>query len=234
MSKNDSQHVAAYKREVAFGMLGSIFFSVLIIFANKFLFQHFDFQYAATLTAWHILITAVIVKMSVTFGVIANERMPEGSSWLFASANAFAMALQNLTLAYNTVSTYQISKLLIIPVTVTIDACSGAGLPNKRISFALCTLLLGVAIATLDEVHINHRGLVMAVMSAILTAGVTSATHAMQKKHSVSSNEFLANIMPKQTLIMIVSGPIMDYTISRGSVVCRDFEWSGSSIFAIR
>ena len=29
----------------------------------------------------------------------------------------------------------------------------------------------------------------MAVLSAILTAGVTSATHAMQMKHSVSSNE---------------------------------------------
>ena len=31
----------------------------------------------------------------------------------------------------------------------------------------------------------------MAVLSAILTAGVTSATHAMQMKHSVSSNEVI-------------------------------------------
>ena len=73
MSKNDSPTVSAYKREVAFGMIGSILFSVLIIFANKFLFQHFDFQYVATLTTWHVLLTAVIVKISVTFGEIANK-----------------------------------------------------------------------------------------------------------------------------------------------------------------
>ena len=73
MSKNDLRNVAAYRREVAFGMLGSIFFSVSIIFANKFLFQNFDFQYAATLTAWHVLITAVIVRMSVMFRFIANK-----------------------------------------------------------------------------------------------------------------------------------------------------------------
>jgi hypothetical protein len=73
MSKNDLPNVSLYQREVAFGMLGSILFSVLIIFANKFLFQNFDFQYVATLTAWHVLLTAVIVRISVTFGVIANK-----------------------------------------------------------------------------------------------------------------------------------------------------------------
>jgi len=73
MSQNDLPNVSVYQREVAFGMLGSILFSVLIIFANKFLFQNFDFQYVATLTAWHVLLTAVIVRISVTFGAIANK-----------------------------------------------------------------------------------------------------------------------------------------------------------------
>jgi len=43
----------------------------------------------------------------------------------------------------------------------------------------------------LDEVNMYHRGLGMAVVSATLTAAVTSATHAMQMKHSVSSNEVI-------------------------------------------
>ena len=73
MSKNGSPNVSTYQREVAFGMLGSVLFSVLIIFANKFLFQNFDFQYVATLTTWHVLLTAVIVRISVTFGVIAHK-----------------------------------------------------------------------------------------------------------------------------------------------------------------
>ena len=90
----------------------------------------------------------------------------------------------------------------------------------------------------------------MAVLSAVMTAGVTTATHAMQTKYSVSSNEveshtfscplsitclqFLSNIMPKQTCIMLLSGPLIDYAVSRGGVVYRDFEWTESAIFAIR
>jgi len=73
MNKNGLPNVAAYKQEVAFSMLGSILFSVLIIFANKSLFQNFDFHYVATLTGWHVSLTAVIVRISVTFGAIANK-----------------------------------------------------------------------------------------------------------------------------------------------------------------
>lgn len=73
----------------------------------------------------------------------------------------------------------------------------------------------------------------MAVLSAILTAGVTSATHAIQIKYLVSSHEFLTAIMPKQTCIMLIIGPLIDYATSRGGVVYTDFEWSRSAVFSI-
>ena len=73
MIATDVPNVLAYKRQVAFGTLGSIVFSVLIIFANKFVFQNFDFRYIATLTSWHVLVTAGIMKVSVALGVITKQ-----------------------------------------------------------------------------------------------------------------------------------------------------------------
>ena len=46
--------------------------------------------------------------------------------------------------------------------------------------------------------------------------------------------QFLSNIMPKQTCVMLLSGPLIDYAVSHGGVVYRDFEWTHSAIFAIR
>ena len=62
-----------YKVEVALGIIGSLTFSVLIIFVNKYLVQSFNFYYMATLTGWHVASTGFIIHVSVKLGLISAK-----------------------------------------------------------------------------------------------------------------------------------------------------------------
>ena len=72
----------------------------------------------------------------------------------FAALNGVSVAFLNLSLGFNSVGFYQMTKLAIIPCTVGIQTAFYA----KRFSgnqASLAVLLLGVAAATVTDVRLN-------------------------------------------------------------------------------
>ena len=69
----DSVRVFRYQLEVVLGTLGSIVFSVLIIFVNKHLVQNEGFTSMATLTGWHVAFTCLVISGSAAAGLLEHK-----------------------------------------------------------------------------------------------------------------------------------------------------------------
>ena len=60
---------------------------------------------------------------------------------------------------------------------------------ERQISISLSILLVGIGLATVNDVDLSVYGATLAILMVISTAGVTSATHLIQKKYNVTSNQ---------------------------------------------
>mmetsp|Transcript_1365 Transcript_1365/g.3179 ORF Transcript_1365/g.3179 Transcript_1365/m.3179 type:complete len:326 (-) Transcript_1365:1513-2490(-) len=221
-----------YRLEVAFGIFGSIIFSVLLIFINKHLVQTYSFTAMATLTGWHVSFTWIMIFSSIRIGLVEYKAIPYRVAAAYSCGNAVAMALQNLSLAQNSISTYQVSKLLIIPATIIINVCRGDSFPRPAIILSLFILLLGIGLATVNDVEMRLSGGIIACLSVVATACVTTYTHLIQKMYNISSNQFLASYLSTQAIIMLIFGPAFDRSFS-GKNPYTEFDWSYPSVQTI-
>lgn len=102
----------------------------------------------------------------------------------------------------------------------------------QRFCISLCILLVGIGLATVGDIDLGIYGAALAILTVLSTAGVTSATHIIQKKYSVTSNQFLANCLATQAGIMLLSGPMLDKLLL-GSNVFLDFAWNVPALISV-
>lgn len=81
-----------------------------------------------------------------------------------------SVAFMNLNLAYNSVGFYQLSKLMCIPFTIFVQRVfSTQQEASMAIKLTLIPILLGVGLATVEEVALNWFGFVFALLAVIFT-----------------------------------------------------------------
>lgn len=76
-------------------------------------------------------------------GVFEHKKMPLRANFYFSLLDSITMGFQNLSLGNNSVSFYQMCKLLVAPCTVVIQRVFyGERLPSPAVSMALAILLV--------------------------------------------------------------------------------------------
>lgn len=80
---------------------------------------------------------------------------------------------------------------------------------------SLLVLLTGVFLSTVTKSDLNIRGIIFAIMSATVSAWVTVSNSAIQREHGITSNQFLVNTLPKQTVAMLPVAPIVDFLMTK-------------------
>ena len=60
---------------------------------------------------------------------------------------------------------------------------------SLQVTVSLLVVLAGVGLATIDDVHLGYFGGVLALLTVFMTAAVTSATHLLQQKYELSSDQ---------------------------------------------
>lgn len=76
----------------------------------------------------------------------------------------------NLSLAYNSVGFYQLSKLAAIPLTVTVQYLAFGTTISWRVVVTLIFISLGIGIATITDISFNVLGTVYATIGVVSTA----------------------------------------------------------------
>ena len=217
---------------VLFGVLTSVASSTGIVLLNKLLFAHDDFTFPATLTGWHLLITHGVLSAAIRLNVFQSKRLARKYIVWFCVFDAAAMALQNLSLTYNTINFYQTCKLFTIPVTVIIERFAGQAFPkaSKMVSLALITC--GVALCTGANFNTNTIGVCVGLGATIGSALVLVSTSWLQKSQGLSSSQLLHNVVGIDGLLLATLGPFLDYHLSH-RILYKHYEWSTRSLVLV-
>ncbi|KAL9171235.1 hypothetical protein ABFS82_04G195600 [Erythranthe guttata] len=204
------------------GVMGALFLSVAssvsIVICNKALMSNLGFQFATTLTSWHLMVTYCSLHVALRLNFFENKPIDLKTVILFGMLNGVSIGLLNLSLGFNSIGFYQMTKLAIIPFTVLLETIFLNKQFSQKIKFSLSILLLGVGIASVTDLQLNFVGTILSLLAIITTCIGQILTNTIQKKLNVSSTQLLYQSAPFQSAILFVTGPFVDQFLTNQNV----------------
>ena len=156
------------------------------------------------LTAMHMVLTATVLRAAARMGYFERKSVGRGEMVKFGALNSASVALLNLSLGFNSVGFYQMSKLSIIPVTVGLQMTYFDKKFSARVKLSLAVLLLGVGASTVTDVQLNATGFVIGLLSVITTSIGQILTGSLQQKLGLSSTQLLCAAAPWMALTLVI------------------------------
>ncbi|OEL29897.1 putative membrane protein [Dichanthelium oligosanthes] len=203
------------------GVIGSLALSVAssvaIVICNKALISTLGFPFATTLTSWHLMVTFCTLHVAQRLRFFEPKAIDGHTVVLFGLLNGTSIGLLNLSLGFNSIGFYQMTKLAIIPFTVLLETIFLKKRFSETIKFSLLVLLLGVGIASVTDLKLNFLGSVLSGL-AIATTCVGQI-----RKLKVSSTQLLYQSAPYQAAILFATGPFVDQLLTDRSVFAHKY-----------
>ncbi|XP_047311443.1 UDP-xylose transporter 3 [Impatiens glandulifera] len=196
----------------------SVVSSVSIVICNKALISTLGFMFATTLTSWHLLVTFCSLHFSLWMKLFEHKPFDPRAVMGFGILNGTSIGLLNLSLGFNSVGFYQMTKLAIIPCTVLLETLFFRKKFSQNVQLSLTVLLLGVGIATVTDLQLNATGSVLSLLAVITTCIAQIMTNTIQKKFKVSSTQLLYQSCPYQAMTLFISGPFVDGLLTNKNV----------------
>ncbi|KAH6827988.1 Nucleotide/sugar transporter family protein [Perilla frutescens var. hirtella] len=197
------------------GVMGALFLSVAssvsIVLCNKALMSNLGFQFATTLTSWHLMVTYCTLHVALRLNLFENKAIEMKTVIMFGILNGVSIGLLNLSLGFNSIGFYQMTKLAIIPFTVLLETIFLNKQFSKNIKLSLSILLLGVGIASVTDLQLNLVGTILSLLAIITTC-------IGQIRLKVSSTELLYQSAPFQSAILFLAGPFVDHFLTKQNV----------------
>lgn len=201
----------------------SVVSSVSIVICNKALISSLGFHFATTLTSWHLLVTFCSLHVALWMKLFEHKPFDARTVMGFGVLNGCSIGLLNLSLGFNSVGFYQMTKLAIIPCTVFLETLFFKKAFSRRIQFSLSILLLGVGIATVTDLQLNMLGSVLSLLAVLTTCIAQIMTNTIQKKYKVSSTQLLYQSSPYQALTLFIVGPFLDALLTEQNVFAFNY-----------
>ncbi|KAL6627365.1 hypothetical protein ACP70R_031091 [Stipagrostis hirtigluma subsp. patula] len=229
----------------------SVVSSVSIVICNKALMSALGFNFGSTtLTSWHLLVTFCSLHVALCMKLFEHKPFDSRTVMGFGVLNGISIGLLNLSLGFNSVGFYQMTKLAIIPCTVILETLFFRKKFSRNIKLSLSVLLVGVGVATVTDLQLNAVGSVLSLLAIITTciaqirllpaAGCCAAaaasdneqphaffhyqmTNTIQKKFKVSSTQLLYQSCPYQALTLFLVGPFLDGFLTNQNVFAFDY-----------
>ncbi|KAK6143942.1 hypothetical protein DH2020_024290 [Rehmannia glutinosa] len=204
------------------GVMGALFLSVAssvsIVICNKALMSNLGFQFATTLTSWHLMVTYCSLHVALRLNFFENKPIDIKTVMMFGILNGVSIGLLNLSLGFNSIGFYQMTKLAIIPFTVLLETLFFKKQFSQKIKFSLSILLLGVGIASITDLQLNFVGTILSLLAIITTCIGQILTNTIQKRLNVSSTQLLYQSAPFQAAILFLTGPFVDQCLTKQNV----------------
>ncbi|KAK4764623.1 hypothetical protein SAY86_025713 [Trapa natans] len=209
----------------------SVISSVSIVICNKALISTLGFTFATTLTSWHLLVTFCSLHVALWMKLFEHKPFDARAVMGFGILNGISIGLLNLSLGFNSVGFYQMTKLAIIPCTVLLETLFFRKQFSKSIQGSLVILLVGVGIATITDLQLNALGSFLSMFAVVTTCIAQIMTNTIQKKFKVSSTQLLYQSCPYQAITLFVIGPFLDGLLTNQNVFA--FKYTPQVLFFI-
>ncbi|KAL6979338.1 UDP-xylose transporter 1 [Sarracenia purpurea var. burkii] len=210
-----------------FGVIGALFLSVAssvsIVICNKALMSNLGFPFATTLTSWHLMVTYFTLHAAQRFNLFDSKPIDMKTIMVFGLLNGVSIGFLNLSLGFNSIGFYQMTKLAIIPFTVLLETIFLKKQFSQKIKFSLFLLLVGVGIASVTDLQLNSVGTILSLLAIITTCVGQILTNTIQKRLNVSSTQLLYQSAPFQAAILFVTGPFVDQCLTNQNVFAHKY-----------
>ncbi|KAI3470956.1 hypothetical protein Pfo_027619 [Paulownia fortunei] len=201
----------------------SVVSSVSIVICNKALMSTLHFIFATTLTSWHLLVTFCSLHVALSMKFFEHKPIELQTVIGFGILNGISIGLLNLSLGFNSVGFYQMTKLAIIPCTVLLETLFLSKTFSRSIKLSLAILLLGVGIATITDLQLNMLGSFLSLLAVVTTCVAQIMTNTIQKKYKVSSTQLLYQSCLYQAVTLLISGPFLDRLLTKQNVFSFEY-----------
>jgi len=208
----------------------SVASSVSIVIVNKYLISTLGYRYVTFLTALHQLVTAGALRGAARAGLLEPKAIERGALLRFSVLNGVSIGFLNLSLGFNSVGFYQMTKLAIIPCTVFIQTSFYGKLFSTRVKAALAVLLGGVGVATVTDLELNMLGATLSFFAVVTTCVSQIWTNTMQKQFGVSSTQLLFASSPYMAATLGLIAVPLDSALVGGTPFEFDYTFAVTSV----
>lgn len=129
------------------------------------------------------------------------------------------VVLPNLSLAFSTVTVYQLCRVLLTPMTALINFILYSASIPRPAAIALFPVCIGVGITSYYDTKsvpgetvktTSTIGIAFALMGVMASSIYTVLIGSSHKKLQMSSSQLLLNLTPISSVLLLVSVPIVD------------------------
>lgn len=153
----------------AFYLILNIFFSIVIVLLNKWLYINVGFP-NVTLSMIHFVITFIGLIICEKFDVFCIKDIAIKEMFLIAIIFCGFVVLTNLSLEHNTVGTYQVAKMLTTPCVIIMQIIFCRKQFSIFVKLTLILITIGVVINFYYDIQCNIIGTVYASLGVFLTS----------------------------------------------------------------
>ena len=184
--------------------------SIGIVFANKLVFVFADFPFPVTLTLFHIIATSVGMRVFARNGFFEAVTLPKLQVVPIAAAYIGYVILGNMSIQWNSIGFYQISKILSTPAVMVLERIFYQKTTNASIKAAVVLMCIGIALATVTDATVTLAGAVIALTSVSCSSSYSVLIGAKQKELGVGSMQLLHQFSPIAALVLLVALPFLE------------------------
>lgn len=201
-----------YNKFVTFLFMGlNIFCVVSIVIFNKMLYMDYGYTFANTVVCWHFFCTGLMLWISADiFGLFEKKKAPLLEIFFLSLTQVGSVATVNLSLLYNTVGTYQILKLLNIPVICLMEYFWIRKIYSPIVLASLAVILAGVGIVSVTDVRFSPWGFFHGVMATVTTGAYQILANTKQKQYGINAMQMLYYQAPMTTVMLGIGAILFD------------------------
>jgi hypothetical protein len=203
-----------YMQTVTASIILNIVSSVALVSVNKWL-VNYGFTYILLLTACHFLTGFVFLHLvsSPSFSrplFTRPQPLPWQTSLPIAAAGIGSIALMNYSLRFNSVGTYQILKVAILPGTMILSHLQGIATPTRKEVMAAALVVIGALIFTASDVKITAFGILVGFAAVFATAQYQIWQGTVQSQNGITSTQAMYAISVPQAAMTFAASLLVE------------------------
>ena len=151
--------------------------------------QTYGFRYVGTLNVLHYFMTVVLLEFLAYVRKQESGNMPAVERTMVGAMSVVSVQLQNTSLSLNSVGSYQLAKMLVIPASMLLERCVN-GISRKyttKVVFGLATMSLGVVVSGVHDVQLKPLGCFVALSATFITAQFQIWQGSKQQQFSINA-----------------------------------------------
>ena len=211
MHSSDSGDTTADRFRMLMSLAFNVISSVGVIFINKRLvFMAAGFHFATALTIIHFVVCFLGCLAFARGGFFEWKSLRLSNVVGISLAFCGYVAFNNLSLLTNSVSVYQISKILGTPVLIALEYITQGKTQSRETLLSLVPVCLGIFITVWTDTDVNAIGTFWACLAVVANAFYTMWGNSKQRELEVTPMQLLSYQAPMSAAMLCLTLPIFE------------------------